>query len=199
MRLFIALNMPESERERLYQALAPLREAGIPVRWLPAESMHLTLKFLGEVRPNLVARIEQAMAAAAEKSTAFQVAMGGFGAFPTLRQPRVLWLRVDASPALRCLKHDIEWEMAPLGFEREVRAFTPHITIARAQSDAGAGDFRDLDRLLAKVDYEGELSVEALDLMRSQLTPAGARYERISRVPLAGAPARTAAEDGVHT
>lgn len=184
MRLFIALNLPESERERIVDAIRPLRESRLPVRWLPPESLHITMKFLGEVRPDRVPAITASIEDAASKSSPFTLPLGGFGAFPTLRRPRVLWLGAAATPELRCLKHDLEWGLAGHGYEREVRAFMPHVTLGRALSDAGAGDFRDLPDILTAIAYEGAVDVATVDLMRSHLLPDGARYEVLERIRL---------------
>ncbi|HEX7119320.1 MAG TPA: RNA 2',3'-cyclic phosphodiesterase [Longimicrobiales bacterium] len=184
MRLFLAINLPDREREAVYGAAAPLREVGLPVRWVETESLHVTLKFLGWVRPEHVGRVERAMAEAAAKTQPFEMSIGGLGAFPSLRRPRVIWLGVEATPPLRCLKHDLEWQFAPLGYEREVRAFQPHITLGRAGRDAAAGEFRDLEALCARVDHRAVVPVDRIDLMRSELSRAGARYERIASAAL---------------
>lgn len=188
MRLFVSITPPEEERERLIEATATLREAGLPVRWLTPESVHLTLKFLGWVRPEDVDRTVEVMAEAAGKTAPFELPVGGFGAFPSLRRPRVIWAGVEATPSLRCVKHDLEWMFAPLGFEREVRAFQPHLSLGRAQKDAQAGNFRDFEALLAELDYTSTFPVETIELMRSH-NVAGARYEQIASAPLgAGVP-----------
>jgi 2'-5' RNA ligase len=184
MRLFVALNLPEDVRDALHQATAPLRAAGFPVRWVEATSFHVTLKFLGWVAPERLAAIRDAMASAAANSRPFELQVGGIGAFPSLRRPRVLWLGVDASPPLRGLKQDLEWAFAPLGFERELRAFQPHITLGRTVRDAGAGEFRALETILGDVAAEARVQVHEIDLMQSHLSPTGARYERIASVPL---------------
>lgn len=184
MRLFVALNPPAEERERLHEATLPLREAGLPVRWAAPEAIHLTLKFLGWVRPEQVDRIVEVVAEAASKTQPFEMPVRGFGAFPSLRRPRVIWAGVEATPPLRCVKHDLEWLLAPLGFEREVRAFQPHLTLGRARKEAQAGDFRDFETLVAEADYLSSFPVETVDLMQSRLSPAGARYERIASAPL---------------
>lgn len=184
MRLFIALNLPADVRDALYTATAPLRAAGFPVRWVRAESLHVTLKFLGWVRPERVDEIREAMAGAAANSQPFELHVGRIGAFPSLRRPRVLWVGVEATPPLRGLKQDLEWAFAALGFETELRAFQPHITLGRAVREAGAGDFRQLEAVLADVAAEAVAPVREIDLMRSHLSPSGARYERIAAVPL---------------
>ena len=184
MQLFIALNLPKAERDRIFEAAEPLRTSGFPVRWLEPDSYHLTLKFLGNVRPELVPAVERVVDRVSEATGAFPLTVSGFGAFPTIRRPGVLWIGVEPSPALRCLKQDLEWGLANHGFERETRAFHPHITLGRAEESEGAGAFRGLDELSAKLEYRGEVSVGTVDLMRSQLSRSGAQYALVRGSPL---------------
>lgn len=186
MRLFIALNLPKKERQRIHRAARPLRERELPVRWVDLDAFHVTLKFLGEVRPERIADVEGIMERVAAKTGPFQVSLGGFGAFPTLRRPRVLWLGVDASPELRCLKQDLEWGLSEVGFETETRAFHPHLTLGRADPADGAGAFRGLDALVADMTFQGTLNVRSIDLMRSHLSRSGARYSVLSSARLSG-------------
>lgn len=179
MRLFVAINFTAKDRQRMHRAARKLRETELPVRWEEVDHLHLTLKFLGEVRPEAAARVKQAVARVAEKTAPFTLQMNGAGAFPTLRRPRVVWLGAEASPELRCLKHDLEWELAPLGFQREVRAFHPHVTLGRATKEARAGDFRDFEALVGGLSYKAEIPVRTVDLMESHLSPRGARYDRL--------------------
>ncbi len=184
MRLFIALNLPEEERERIHAAAKPLRDGGFPVRWLEPHRFHLTLKFLGEVRSEMLPTVERVVERIAGSTASFEVEVAGFGAFPTIRRPRVLWVGVTPIPALRCLKQDLEWALANHGFERETRAFHPHITLGRVDSQDGAGVFRGLDELSASLDYRGTVSVDTVDLMRSHLSRKGARYSVVKECDL---------------
>jgi len=180
MRLFIALNLPKSERERIHEAAKPLRDEELPVRWLEPDHFHVTLKFLGEVRKERLPQVEEAMARVAASTQAFKTKLAGFGAFPTVRHPRVIWLGVVANPELRCLKQDLEWTLGDLGFEAETRAFHPHVTLGRADDRDGIGVFRRLDEILAGLKFRGELRVETLDLMRSQTSREGSTYTLLS-------------------
>ncbi len=184
MRLFIALNLPAAERRRLARASKPLRESALPVQWLPPESLHLTLKFLGEVPPEEAEKVERTVREIAAKSSPFPLELSGFGAFPSLRRPRVVWCGANALPQLRALKHDLEWELASLGFERELRAFHPHVTLGRAHSDALAGEFRELEGIVAGLEYGAVLDPHTVDLVQSRLSPAGATYTIVARMPL---------------
>jgi 2'-5' RNA ligase len=176
MRLFVALNLPKKERERIYRAARPLREGDIPVRWLDPEHFHVTLKFLGEVRRERIPAVEEAVTRVASETRAFTTTLGGFGAFPTIRRPRVVWLGVGATPELRCLKQDIEWALGEIGFEAETRAFHPHVTLGRANDGNGAGAFRGLDDKMADMVFRGSMKVHTLDVMRSQMAREGAQY-----------------------
>jgi len=188
MRLFIAINFTARDRQRMHRAARKMREAGLPVRWVDVDHIHMTLKFLGEVRPETVPKVKRGVARVAEKTKPFTLRMAGAGAFPTMRRPRVIWLGAEASAELRCLKHDLEWELAPLGFEREVRAFHPHVTLGRATPEARAGDFRDFEPLVAETRFGGEILVRTVDLMESHLSSKGARYDKLLAAKL-GSPA----------
>lgn len=186
MRLFVAINIPKKERDRIHRSSRILREQGYPVRWVQPDLFHLTIKFLGDVRPESVASLEGVLEGVAGSAGPFVMKMGGFGAFPTIRRPRVLWVGVEPSPALRCLKQDLEWALSEHGFDRETRAFHPHFTLGRSMADDGAGAFRGLDVLSSELSYENEAKVRKFDLMESHLSSSGPRYEIISSFPMKG-------------
>lgn len=185
MRLFIGLKLPKKQKARIHRATRPLREDDLPVRWVESDNLHVTLKFLGEVRKDRIPAIEEAVGRVAASTRAFSADLGGFGAFPTVRRPRVIWVGVEATPELRCLKQDLEWALGDEGFDVETRAFHPHVTLGRAGQDSGAGAFRGLDRRLAEIDFADELKVHTLDVMESRLSSAGPRYRVVSGVRLA--------------
>lgn len=176
MRTFIAINLPQRERLRIHRALRPLREEGLPVRWVEPENIHLTLKYLGEVHSARLDQVRALVDRVAGGVGPLVLDVGGFGAFPTLRRPRVLWMGVDPTPELRCLKQDLEWALADAGFEAETRAFHPHLTLGRANPGGAAGVFRDLDAWVPKLGFRTQVPVQRVDVMRSQLSREGARY-----------------------
>jgi 2'-5' RNA ligase len=184
MRLFIALNLPMTEKRKIYKAAQPLRDAGYPVRWLEPADYHLTLKFLGDVRNELLSVAEGVIMRVAQETKEFPLSISGFGAFPTIRRPRVIWIGAEPTPALRCLKQDLEWGLANHGFDRETRAFHPHITLGKADEEEGAGAFRGLDDLAAGLSYKGKVPMKTVDLMRSQLSRQGTNYSLIGGSPL---------------
>ena len=187
MRLFVAVNLGATERKRIHRGLEPLRESGYPVRWLDAGTYHLTLKFMGSVDPRRLNDLASVLDRVAAGNRPFKLSIGGVGAFPTIRRPKVMWVGVDPSPALRCLKQDLEWGMAECGQERETRAFHPHLTVGRAGDKDGAGAFRGLDEMASAVDITASVHVKTVELMRSHLSKSGARYEVLHSSALGGA------------
>jgi 2'-5' RNA ligase len=186
MRVFIALNLPKRERTRIHRASARLREEALPVRWIDPDSYHVTLKFLGDIRQERLAEVGEIVRRVAESTLPFELTLEGFGAFPTVRKPRVVWLGVEASAELRCLKQDLEWGLADVGFDPETRAFHPHLTLGRADSKGGAGQFRGFDDVMAELEFSGRATVHTLDLMRSHLSREGARYSVLASARFAG-------------
>jgi len=176
LRLFVALNFPPQVRQALWQATAPLRDLGLPVKWVRDDGIHLTLKFLGEVPEERDAELRAALTRAAAGARALTLELGGFGVFPDLRRPRVVWAGIAPEPALDLLQHHVEREFAPLGFPTEARAFRPHVTLGRAAREARAQDFTGLEAALGRLSYAESVSVGALDLMQSTLQPRGAVY-----------------------
>ncbi len=176
MRLFVALDVLKKEKDRIYRAARVLRESEFPVRWVEPSKFHVTLKFLGDVSEDRIKVVEEAVRRVAASTGPLDLSIEGFGAFPTMRRPQVFWVGVVPTPRLRCLKQDLEWALTDCGFERETRVFHPHLTLGRAAGRNGAGAFRGLDEIAAGLTYKGQITVRTLDLMRSHLSKAGARY-----------------------
>ena len=186
MRLFVAINLPEEIRAAVREAVRPLEERGLPARWLDPGSYHVTMKFIGEIRPDSGEPYVEVLRRVCSGYRPADLSLEEVGAFPSLRRPNVLWVGVDPTPQLRALKHDLEHGYASLGVDRETRAFRPHVTVARAHDDANAGEFRTLEDLAREIDVEASFTAEHLDLMRSRLRSDGAVYTVEREVPLTG-------------
>jgi RNA 2',3'-cyclic 3'-phosphodiesterase len=186
MRTFVALNLPAAARQQLHASLDTLRERDLPVRWLPADSLHLTLKFLGDIEGGEVPRIEEALRAAGEKHGPVELELTGFGAFPSLRRANVLWTGAAPAPPLMSLQRDLELAFSRLGYAREQKPWRPHITVARLRNGARAPD---IGRIAGDYDCHARVDVATVDLMRSHSDGAGPRYEALLRIALAGAEA----------
>jgi len=181
VRTFIAIEFDDAIRRRLVQAQERLREAGCKVRWARAEQMHVTLKFLGEIAPATVGAVAEAMAHAAEAVAPFEVEVAGLGAFPPRGAPRVVWAGVeDPGGHVQQLQARLEPRLEGLGFERERRAFHPHLTLGRVKDRHGA------DRLRERIEGHparrfGRERIEELVLFQSELKPTGAVYTPLRR------------------
>jgi 2'-5' RNA ligase len=180
VRLFVALNLPPAVREALWAATEPLRDLGLPVKWVRGEGIHLTLKFLGDVGEEREAELVAALARAASGrggARALPLALGGFGVFPDFGRPRVVWAGIAPEPRLEILQHRVEQEFAPLGFPTEARAFRPHVTLGRATREARPRDLAGLEAALARLEFAETALVSAVDLMQSTLQSGGAVYQ----------------------
>lgn len=181
MRAFVALNLPDATRRALWAATEPLRDLELPVKWVRADGIHLTLKFLGDIDDARAPELTAALQRAATDARVLPLVLEGFGAFPDSAHPRVIWAGMTAEPALELLQHAVEREFAPLGFPTEARAFRPHVTLGRAKRGARAGAFGDLEAALTALTFAETAVVESVDLMRSTLQSAGAVYQVVHR------------------
>jgi 2'-5' RNA ligase len=177
VRLFVALNLPEGIRQALWDATVPLRNRGLPVKWVRPDAIHLTLKFLGEVSDASEPELTAALGRAVAGSHPIPLAVGGFGAFPAVDRPRVIWAGLAPDPALELLAHRIEQELAPLGFPPEGRPFQPHVTLGRATRNARPQEFEGLERVLTRLRYDATALVHTVDLMQSVPGPGGSSYQ----------------------
>jgi 2'-5' RNA ligase len=133
MRLFVALDLPWLLRERL----ASLSAVAVPgARWVPAENMHLTLRFIGETPAHRAEDIDHALTALRVRS--FAVTLTGVGTFAKAGRPTALWVGVDRNPQLAHLQNKIETALQRCGLEPERRKFQPHVTLARLDNPAEA-------------------------------------------------------------
>ena len=184
VRLFIAINLPESERNAIHESTAPLRAAARSVTWVAPDCIHLTMKFLGEQSAEDVLRVRDAIAAVARRFQPLRLDVSGVGAFPHLRAPKIFWMGIAADPKLELLHHDLEVACEALGHEVEARAFRPHITLGRLKRDVSADQVATMARLATNVRYRGTIEARSVDVMQSELSSAGPRYTVLAAVPL---------------
>ena len=184
MRLFVAINLPAAEKLRLSAILDELRRTNLPFRWADSESLHITMKFLGEVAEQQLTAAVAAVRQAVRDVAPFDIEIGGVGAFPALARPRILWIGVDRSAALLHAQHAVEEEFARIGMEREDRPFHAHLTLGRLKRTSERPDPVELDRMTSLIVYKAVVRVESIDLMRSHLGSGGARYETLERATL---------------
>jgi 2'-5' RNA ligase len=184
VRLFLAINLEPSIRHAIVEATAPLRTAAPTLSWVDEARVHLTLKFLGECPPEVVGALSDTLSQVAQRHRSFSIGIGEVGAFPNFRRARVVWMGIERDPRLELLHHDVEVACEAIGFEVEGRAFRPHLTLARVKERTGEDELRRLSRASKRVEFADEAQVRSIDLMKSHLDPAAARYERLHAAAL---------------
>jgi len=188
IRSFVAIELPEEVRKGLARLRAELeRDEHRFVKWVDPGGMHLTLKFLGNIPSKRVTEVTGAMEEATQGIYPFRLEISGLGAFPGLKQVRVFWVGIGGEvDKLSKLQQTIDAALAALGFAKEERPFVPHLTLARIRQGASPPERRSFGELVDSTIFEEKypVEVEAVNLMKSQLTPAGAVYTRLSVVRL---------------
>lgn len=190
VRAFIAIELPPAVRS----ALAGLqdcfkRSEPAPVKWVDPGSIHLTLKFLGNIYADSIPKVSGAVSEAAREVPPFQLEIGKPGGFPNLRAPRVLWVGLRCNTdSLSVLQKNIESALVPLGFPREKKGFSPHLTFGRVREKASANDRNRLGEIAAALEVDSPLSftVDSFNLIRSVLTREGPIYSRLHTFTLPG-------------
>ncbi len=181
MRAFIAIDLPEQIHRELAHQQAAFRSVARDARWTRPEGVHLTLKFLGEVSDQKVTEVMTALHGLAGFA-AFTIEIRGFGFFPNARRPRVFWAGVIAPPELGWLATRVEDAMEDLGFAREARVYSPHLTLARFKEPRPQPALQEMVAGLADLSL-GQFAVREFFLYESRLMPQGAEYRKVARFP----------------
>jgi RNA 2',3'-cyclic 3'-phosphodiesterase len=190
MRLFIALDIDDAIRERIARFLEGVSAFAPDARWVKPESLHVTLKFIGEQLETQIEPIKEILSSVSAHAT--PVHFRGYGFFPTAKSARVFWIGIEAGAELASLASAIDGKTAALGIAKEVRAFSPHLTLARAAGGSGSprrqkGDrsnraFERLQEKLAALPTPefGTMTPHEFFLYQSQLSPKGSRYTKLA-------------------
>ncbi len=182
MRTFIAIPLPEECRHRIRQVQDQMRSFDADVRWTAIPSIHLTLKFLGEIDPASLPQLVAALRQGASL-TGFPVTIRGLGAFPDLRNPRVIWCGIEgATDRLAMLQAAIETSCEALGFKREERPFRPHLTLGRVQGKKKLQPLMDYIRI--GTGPEHTFRADHFNIYQSVLSPRGAIYTALEKIDL---------------
>jgi len=188
VRSFIAIELPDELKLELVQLEGRLKSSNPPsVKWVDPDGIHLTLKFLGNVAVDKIGKITKVMEEATRGIPSFNLKVRELGVFPNLRRVQVAWVGVQGEvDKLGQLQERIESGLAPLGFAPESRKFSPHLTLARLRNQASLNERQSFGQLIATTKFEAVhgIKVDAISLVRSQLTREGAIYSRISSASL---------------
>ncbi len=196
MRIFIGIDLDPEVRARIERFLEGVEGFAPEARWVRPESLHITLKFIGEQPPERVEAITERLRRV--EGRAFEIRVGGYGFFPTAKAPRVFWIGIHAGPQLAELAESIDVATAELGIPREDRPYSPHLTLARAGAGRRLGSvkgrkaggpnatFAVLEKRVAamgELDF-GKMTANKFILYQSQLSPKGSKYTKLQRFPL---------------
>jgi 2'-5' RNA ligase len=194
MRIFVGIDLDEEIRTKIARLLEGVRGFAADVRWVRPESLHITLKFIGEQKPEQVVAITERLQLVEGKRA--EVRFAGYGFFPTAKAPRVFWIGIQAGPELVELAFGVDSALAELQIPREERPFSPHLTLARGGGGSGSpkwrkGDgpnsaFAELQKRLAamsELDF-GTMTAREFFLYQSQLSPGGSKYSKLHQFPL---------------
>ncbi len=170
MRLFIAVDVDDSIREKIKPLLSELSRIN-GVKAVEPENLHITLLFLGEVGESRVSQIEERLSEV--KFEPFKISFEGVGAFPNVNSPRVVWIGVRESGELTNLANDVYEKLKKLGFRRD-KEFKAHLTIGRVKRKNP--EVSDVIRKHSSESF-GEMEVKSFSLKQSILTPKGPIYK----------------------
>jgi len=189
MRLFVALDIPDAIRDRIARFVEGVSGFAPDARWAKPESLHITLKFIGEQLEPAVEQIKQVLSTI--ESSAPEIHFRGYGFFPTAKSARVFWIGMEATPQLAALAAAIDDKMPALGISKEDRAFGPHLTLARGAGSSGSPRrnkrdrpnrvFQRLQEKLAALPTSefGTMTPRSFFLYQSQLSPKGSKYTKL--------------------
>lgn len=183
IRVFLAIPLASLFEEEVAAFINPLKRSYPEVRWVQPSGIHVTLRFFGPVSRDEISKIRPCVIPFTKPVRPFEVFLQGFGAFPHLKRPRVLWVGMEGDLApLKKLHREIEESLSQAGYPIEEREFKPHLTIGRVKE---GGRISGLEGIAFKP-TEPKLIQEAV-LFESRLTPEGARYEAIETYPFSQA------------
>ncbi|MBI5965591.1 MAG: RNA 2',3'-cyclic phosphodiesterase [Chloroflexi bacterium] len=188
LRAFIAIEFPQPIKDAIERQTARLRQTlgNDLIRWVPAQNMHLTLKFLGDIAASHVDFLKQMLAREADTHPQFDLQIGGLGSYPTSKRPRVLWVGLHAPADLASLQKSIEAGACRLGYEQEERPFSPHLTLGRVRQNLSPADLPKIRAALDNIQLGniGTARVDSVHLIRSDLQPSGSIYTNLFSAPL---------------
>jgi 2'-5' RNA ligase len=185
IRTFIAIAIPNHIRERIGEFQNRLRKEEAMIKWVRPESIHITLKFLGDVAEERIDDIAQAAREVVSGREPFEVGVGSVGTFPNDRRPRVLWIGVQhGSELVADIARRVDRALTPLGFKRDKRLYSAHLTIGRVRSPQR---IKSTINTMQSIGFTGSsFKVETVDVMKSQLLPTGAVYTKLREIKLKG-------------
>ncbi len=184
IRSFLAIELPKPILRKIEEVQGDLRSTRADVRWVNPEKIHLTLKFFGNIEELRIEPIFKSIEEPIRNTLPFSLEVRGVGAFPHLRNPRVIWIGlVDGREVLVSFQKQIETQLEKIGFQPEDRPFHPHLTLGRMKSSRGKEEL--VGRMERHKEEEfGDFQVERVILFKSDLKPSGPIYTLLKEIKL---------------
>lgn len=184
LRCFLAIELPESILNRIGEVQRALKSSKADVRWVNPENIHLTLKFFGNIEEFQIESIVKSIEEPIRTTSPISIAVQGIGAFPGLKNPRVIWVGLnDERKELVPFQNRLERELEKVGFQPEDRPFHPHLTLGRMRSNQGKDELvRGMERY--REEEFGNFQVERVVLFKSDLRPTGPIYTVLREIRL---------------
>ena len=183
MRCFIAVPLEETLKKDIAASIEDLKRVNADIKWVSPVNLHITLKFLGDTPEDLIQKIKVRLAEIPSSLKSFSLGLSGVGLFPNARRPRVIWIDIHDFEGLEKLQEKVEEKMLTLNFNKEDRAFSPHLTIGRARSQMSMNSLLTALEPLKARNF-GIIEVRSFSLMKSELRPRGAEYTTIAEFRL---------------
>jgi len=186
LRSFLAIELPRAILQKIEEVQEDLKSSHADVRWVSPEKIHLTLKFFGNIEESRIEPIVKSIEGPIHTTSLFSLSIRGMGAFPHLKNPRVIWVGVvDGNGMLAPFQRQLEIQFEKIGFQAEDRPFHPHLTLGRMKSSRGREELAWRIEKHREEEF-GDFPVERVLLFRSDLRPTGPIYTALREVKLGG-------------
>ncbi len=183
IRCFIAVDIPDSIKKDINDLVEFLKKHDADIKWVSADNLHITLKFLGNTREKLITEIRDKISMVVKSYRPFNIKIKSTGVFPNSKYPRVCWIGIEYPDTFIKLQKDIDKSMKQLGFKEDDRDFKPHLTIGRFRSKKGALNIiKELDNNATK--EFGDVLVDSIKIMKSVLKPTGPEYSCLYEIKM---------------
>ena len=180
-RGFIAIDIPVSQR--IIELSNQIKNSGADVKLVELENIHITLKFLGDTEEQYIDKIEETIKKSVEGIESFEIKLTGAGIFPNTNYIKVMWIGIKDNGELSKISNNINEKLTGLGFEKEKRGFSPHLTIARVKSARNKEKLIEIVEKYREVEFT-TVKVDSIELKKSELTPKGPIYTTLREVKL---------------
>ncbi|KPK91426.1 hypothetical protein AMJ80_07330 [bacterium SM23_31] len=185
IRTFIAIDIPSNIKEEIVHFQEETAGAGLPVRWIKSQNIHLTLKFIGEIPESLVNQVIKDIFEGPSLGKKFKITIGGTGVFPNIRRPRIFWVGITSGQdETGKLANCLEERLVHLNISKEKRPFSPHLTIGRFRESYRIKNLENF--ISSEILHAGSFAVDGVKLMKSVLKPSGAEYSELAVHSLTG-------------